>query len=246
MTTAPPAREPIWHEVECGFYAADLALWSALASEAAGPVLELGCGTGRVALRLAGEGQAVTALDRSPALVAELRRRADTAGVEVDARVAEAREFELKRRFAAILAPMQLVHLLGGPRARAELLARVAAHLAPGGVFAAALLAGGADAVGHGNPPLPDVLERDGWVYSSLPIEVRALEGGLEVRRLRQLVSPDGALTEETDAIVLDHLDPERFEAEAVGAGLEPRERVEIPPTPDHVGSIVCVLEAPR
>jgi hypothetical protein len=141
---------------------------------------------------------------------------------------------------------MQLVHLLGGPRGRAELLARVAAHLAPGGVFAAALLAGGADAVGHGNPPLPDVLERGGWVYSSLPIEVRALEGGLEVRRLRQLVSPEGALTEETEAIFLDDLDPERCEAEALGAGLEPRERIEVAPTSDHVGSIVCVLEAPR
>jgi SAM-dependent methyltransferase len=246
MTAPPATREPIWHEVECGSYAADLALWSVLASEAAGAVLELGCGTGRVALRLAGEGHAVTALDRSPALVAELRRRSHATGVAVDALVAEARRFELERRFAAILAPMQLVHLLGGPGGRAELLERVAAHLAPGGIFAAALLAGGGGAVAHGNPALPDVLERDGWVYSSLPIEVRALEGGLEVRRLRQLVSPAGALTEKTETVRLDHVEPERFEAEACGVGLEPRERIEVPPTTDHVGSIVCVLEAPR
>jgi SAM-dependent methyltransferase len=246
MTAAPAAREPTWHEVECGSYAADLAVWSGLASAAAGPLLELGCGTGRVALRLAGEGRLVTALDRSPALVADLRRRADAAGIEVEALVAEARGFELERRFAAILAPMQLVHLLGGPPARAEMLERVAAHLAPGGLFAAALLAGSADAVGHGNPPLPDVLERDGWVYSSLPIEVRARERGLEVRRLRQLVSPAGTLTEETETVRLDHLEPERFEAEAGSAGLELRERIEIPPTADHVGSIVCVLEGPR
>ncbi|MGH2988067.1 MAG: class I SAM-dependent methyltransferase, partial [Solirubrobacterales bacterium] len=65
MTAAPAAREPIWHEVECGSYTADLAVWSGLASEAAGQLLELGCGTGRVALRLAGDGHAVTALDRS-------------------------------------------------------------------------------------------------------------------------------------------------------------------------------------
>lgn len=246
MTAAPAAREPIWHQVECGSYAADLAVWSGLAGEAAGPLLELGCGTGRVALRLAGEGHVVTALDRSQALVAELRRRAEAAGVEVEALVAEARGFELERRFAAILAPMQLVHLLGGPPARAAMLERVAAHLAPGGLFAAALLAGRADAVGDGTPPLPDVLERDGWVYSSLPIEVRALEAGLEVRRLRQLVSPAGTLIEETETVRLDHLEPEGFEAEACTAGLEPRERIEIPPTADHVGSIVCVLEAAR
>ena len=106
--------------------------------------------------------------------------------------VAEAREFELDRSFAAIVAPMQLVHLLGGPAGRAAMLDRVVAGLAPGGVFAAALLAEQADAVSHGNPPLPDVLERDGWVYSSLPLEVRDVGGRLELRRLRQTVSPAG------------------------------------------------------
>ena len=58
--SATADRETIWHEVECGSYAADLALWSELAAEVAGPVLELGCGTGRVALHLAAEGREVT------------------------------------------------------------------------------------------------------------------------------------------------------------------------------------------
>jgi SAM-dependent methyltransferase len=214
-----------------------------LAREAAGPVLELGCGSGRVALRLAAAGHEVAALDRSPALIAELRRLAELAEVAIDARVADAREFELGRRFTAIVAPMQLAHLLGGPAGRAAMLARVRDHLAPGGVFAAALLATTAGPAEHGNPPLPDVLERDGWVYSSLPVEVRGLDGGLELRRLRQVVSPEGTLSERTDAIRLDDLDAARFEAEAAAAGIEPRERLEIPPTADHVGSIVCVLE---
>jgi SAM-dependent methyltransferase len=244
--TATTGGEAIWHEVECGAYSADLALWSQIAREAGGPVLELGCGTGRVALRLAGEGHEVTALDSSPALVAELRRRAQAARLDLEAVVAEAREFALEARFAAILAPMQLVHLLGGPEGRGALLARVADHLVPGGAFAPALLAERADAVAYGNPPLPDVLERDGWVYSSLPIEVRAVEGGLSVRRLRQIVSPEGSLSEEIEAIRLDDLDPDRFEAEAARAGLVPRERIGIRPTAEHVGSVVCVLEATR
>jgi SAM-dependent methyltransferase len=243
---ATAEHEAIWHQVECGSYTADLGLWGALAGEGAGPVLELGCGTGRVSLRLATEGHEVTAVDRSPPLIAELRRLAGLAEVDVDARVADAREFELERRFATVIAPMQLVHLLGGADGRAALLERVLAHLAPGGCFAAALLASTAEATDHGNPPLPDVLERDGWIFSSLPIEVRGVDGGLEVRRLRQLVSPAGELNETTEALRLDELDPERFEAEAIAAGLEPRERVEIPPTRDHVGSTACVLEAPR
>jgi SAM-dependent methyltransferase len=242
--TAAAGHEAIWHQVECGSYAADLRLWAELAREGAGPVLELGCGSGRVALRLAAEGHAVTALDRSPALIAELRRLAELAEVDVDARVADARAFELERRYATILAPMQLVHLLEGTAGRARMLARVADHLAPGGAFAVALLASRADPAAHGNPPLPDVLERDGWIFSSLPIEVRGVDGGLEVRRLRQVVSPAGELREETDSLRLDDVEPAQLEAEALAAGLQPRERIEIPPTADHVGSTACVLEA--
>ena len=41
----------VWHDVECGGYDADLPLWRELAREAGGPVLDVGAGTGRVALR---------------------------------------------------------------------------------------------------------------------------------------------------------------------------------------------------
>ena len=62
----------IWHDVECGGYEADLGLWRELAAAAGGPVLELGSGTGRVALDLAARGHDVTAVDSDPALI---RRR---------------------------------------------------------------------------------------------------------------------------------------------------------------------------
>ena len=57
-------------------------------------------------------------------------------------------------------------------------------------MFAAALLADETAADGEGGSLLPDVRELDGWVYSSLPLEVAVAGGGIEVRRLRQLVSP--------------------------------------------------------
>jgi SAM-dependent methyltransferase len=240
-----PAEEVVWHEVECGRYAADLALWSELGAEAAGPVLELGCGAGRVALHLAGRGLEVTAIDSSPALVTELRRRAAEAGLAVEAAVGDARRLEVEGRFGAIIAPMQLTHLLGGRSGRVRMLAGVAQRLHPGGAFAAALLADGLRSAGADQAgALPDVAEHQGWVYSSLPIEVRARAGGLEVRRLRQVVSPDGELREELDAIRLEQLDADSFEAEARELGLVARERIEVPPTDDHVGSVVCVLEA--
>jgi SAM-dependent methyltransferase len=248
--SAPAARKPeiaeeaIWHDVECGGYTADLPLWSELAAAAAGPVLELGCGTGRVALALAREGIEVTAVDSSPALLEESGRRAAAEGLEVELVLADARELSLERRFALVIGPMQLVHLLGGTRGRAALLRRAHAHLAPGGALALALLAERLDPALNGDPALPDVAEHGGWVYSSQPIEARRAGGGIEVRRLRQRVSPAGELVEDLDLVFLDDLDPGTLEAEAAALGFAPRERIEVPPTPDHVGSTVVVLEA--
>lgn len=246
-TSGPPAaREAIWHEVECGAYAADLALWDELVTGAAGPALELGAGTGRVSLRLAAAGHQVTGLDSSPALIGELSRRARRIGVELEAVRGDARDFDLGERFAAILAPMQLVHLLGGACGRTAMLGAAAAHVRPGGVLAAALLAdeGAGPAGADCEPPLPDVREVDGWIFSSLPLEVRDTGSAIEIRRLRQLVSPAGELSEELDTISLELLEPAQFEREAAAAGFAVRERVAVPPTADHVGSVVCILEA--
>ena len=46
----------IWHDLECGGYAEDLALWRELAMRHGGPVLDVGAGTGRTAIMLARAG----------------------------------------------------------------------------------------------------------------------------------------------------------------------------------------------
>ena len=63
-----PAVSFIWHDLECGGYAEDLALWRSLAERHGDPVLDVGAGTGRTALDLARRGHRVTALDRDPEL----------------------------------------------------------------------------------------------------------------------------------------------------------------------------------
>jgi hypothetical protein len=186
----------------------------------------------------------MTGLDRSPALIAALEQRAATRELEIEGVVGEVRDFSLGRRYAAVLAPMQLVHLLDGATGRRAMLDSVAAHLRPGGTFAAALLATDLSGSADDAPPLPDVAEHDGWVYSSLPVEVLAVAGGFEIRRLRQIVAPSGELREDLDSIRLEGLDPGDFEAEAEAAGLRLRDRLEIPATVDHVGSVLCVMEA--
>ena len=68
--------------------------------------------------------------------------------------------------------PMQVAQLLGGARGRAAMLDAVAQHLAPGGLLAIAL-ADPYDTVpaDEALPPLPDMLEIDGWVLSSTPVD---------------------------------------------------------------------------
>ena len=76
MTADAPISAVMWHDVECGTYTADLPLWRRLARDSGGPTLDVGAGTGRVALDLARAGERVTALDLDAELLAELARRA--------------------------------------------------------------------------------------------------------------------------------------------------------------------------
>jgi SAM-dependent methyltransferase len=242
-----PALEDLtvlWHDVECGSYGADLELWRELAGDAGGPLLDLGAGTGRVALDLAARGHDVLAIDSQAELLDELTRRARARGLSVGVLAADVRELALRGEYELAIAPMQLVQLLGGPAGRAALLAGVRRALRPGGRFAAAL-ADPYDAIAPADalPPLPDVLERDGWVLSSQPVDVRADDRGVAVERRRQLVAPSGELTEELSTVVLDVVGVDDFEREARRIGLRPAGRRGIPETPDHIGSTVVLLE---
>jgi hypothetical protein len=153
---------------------------------------------------------------------------------------ADARNFSLEQRFPLVIAPMQLVHIVGGHAGRVAMLERVAAHLTAGGIFAAALTDPLEALEERGDPfPLPDMLERDGWVFSSQPTSVREERGIVVMERHRQAVSPAGAVEEEMVEIALDLLGSEQFEAEARASGLEPTGRRAIPQTPEHIDSTV-------
>jgi SAM-dependent methyltransferase len=232
--------EAIWHDVECGSYEADLPLWEELAGRCGGPILELGCGTGRVALHLARRGHEVIGLDRDQELLDVLDERAK--GLKLTTLRADAREFELQEQAALVLAPTHLLQLLSSPGERGECLRSVAAALQPGGLLAAVIIEQMPEPDGA-PPPLPDVREVDGWVYSSLAIEAAIGPGEIIVRRLRQTVSPEGALSEEPNEVRIATFTAGSLEAEAEAAGLRPLGQREIAPTDLHVGSKVVLLE---
>lgn len=232
----------LWHDIECGGYAADLPLWRELAAASGSPVLDVGCGTGRVALDLAAQGHAVTGLDLDASLLETLRERAGDLPVETVA--ADARDFDCKRRFPLVIAPMQTVQLLGGAEGRAAFLRCARAHLEPDGILAMALAEGidvyDEDLAAAALPP--DVRAVDGVVYSSQPVAVRAQEGVLTIERVRHAVGPTGRQAAEADVIALDAVTPAELEDEGRAAGLEPLPRRTIEPTDEHVGSTVVLL----
>ncbi len=229
---APPARDAsaIWHEAECGGYAADLALWGELAAERE-PILEIGCGTGRVSSYLARRGHDVFGLDSDPRLIEGL----------ANARLGDARQFELDRSFGLVLAPMQLIQLLANGEERRGCLGCIAAHLAPDGLSAFAIVESMPEPT-DGASPLPDTREVDGWVYSSLPVDARVDDDAIRVRRLRQTVSPQGEFSEELYEVALRTLDAGTLEAEAKDVGLIPAGRRAIAPSDAHVGSTVVLF----
>lgn len=241
-----PATAVIWHDIECGGYEADLALWRETVDGAEGPLLDLGCGTGRVAFDLARAGHELYGLDLDPELVAAFNHRAAAAGLSATATVGDARDFSLGPEFAIVLAPMQLIQLLATPAERVACMGCARRHLRPGGTMAIAIVDGFPDElIEEAPPPLPDTREIDGWVYSSLPLDATLDAGAIVVRRLRQTVSPQGGLSDELDEIPLRLLSAETVEAEALEAGFALAGRLQVSPTDAHVGSVVVLLEAP-
>jgi SAM-dependent methyltransferase len=236
--------EVVWHDVECGAYAADLPLWRALAEAEPGPVLDVGAGAGRVALELARHGHDVCALDRDPALLAELAARAGAAGLDVRTKVADAAGFELPGPpFGLILVPMQTIQLLPGRAARAAFLASAREHLAAGGLVALALSEEMRAFEADPRHPLPpDTGERDGWRYLSYPVAIRPRGDVVVLERVRQAIAPDGSASTAEDTIELASLTAPQLESEGAAAGFRPEPRARVAETDAHLGATVVML----
>jgi SAM-dependent methyltransferase len=242
----PSIGAALWHDLECGSYDADLPLWRELADAASGPVLEIGCGTGRAALDLAAHGHHVTGLDANRELTRALAARAGKAALPVTALALDARSFVLGRRFALAIAPMQLMQLLGGPSGRGRTLTCVRAHLEPGGVLAAALADPFDGFAPDSRPPLPSRRHPEEWALSSTPIALRSGERRIEIDLHRRAISPSGGLSEEVVTIRLDRVEPDALAREGAAAGFRPLPHRHVPETHHHVGSTVVMLQAPE
>lgn len=115
----------------------DVAFFRRLANEVGGPVLEIGCGTGRVSIPLAEDGHEVVGIDRSPAMLrlAEARRAAQPS--DVAARLTfvqgDMTTLDLGRRFALIVAPSRVFQFALTSDAQRSALRAMKAHMRPEG-----------------------------------------------------------------------------------------------------------------
>jgi SAM-dependent methyltransferase len=113
----------------------DIDFYRSLARESGGPVLELGCGTGRVLLPIASEGIACTGLDPSEAMLEEFRRKGPPANLELVR--GGMQDFDCGAgRFSLIFSAFRAFQHLLTVEDQLACLAAVRRHLAPGGVFA--------------------------------------------------------------------------------------------------------------
>jgi SAM-dependent methyltransferase len=128
-------RDAQAYDLEDGGYDADVPLTEQLARTLGGPVLDLACGTGTMALRLAAQGYEVTGVDIVPEMIGWASQKAAAQDLAVEWVVADVRTFSLGKEFT-------FIYMLGNAyqhfltRADQEaLLARIREHLCPDGCF---------------------------------------------------------------------------------------------------------------
>ena len=118
----------------------DVAFWVRIAAAQPGPVLELGCGTGRITLPIAKSGTLLVGIDRSEPMLARARRRLRRARLADRALLVrgDIRALPFRRRtaFGCVIAPYGVLQSLTRERDLQDTLASVARVLRRGGLFA--------------------------------------------------------------------------------------------------------------
>ncbi len=126
-----------FYDPEFGEYEEDVPLFLNFARRTGDPILEVGCGTGRVLIPLAEAGYTVTGVDISPAMLERARAKAEAAGLmdRITLVHTDVRDLDLGRTFALIIyaANSFMHHTTQDEQLR--VLARLRDHLKPGGLL---------------------------------------------------------------------------------------------------------------
>jgi SAM-dependent methyltransferase len=140
----------------------DVAFWTRLAREARGPVLDVGCGTGRITLPMLEAGADVDGFDLSRPMLARLQEKARARDFWPGLKCADMRDFTLPRRYALIAIPFNaFLHNLTTDDQLATL-SRCREHLADGGALVMHVSCFSAQSIlDSGGPPVLELERRD-------------------------------------------------------------------------------------
>jgi SAM-dependent methyltransferase len=153
------------------------------ARSSGGPVVELGVGTGRIAVPIASEGIRVIGVDSSRGMLDVCAEHAALAGVELDLRLGDFREPPVDETVPLVICPFRsLLHMKTDDDCR-QVLAAVRGLLRPGGRFVFDVFAPSAEDIEetHGRwiEREPEIFERADWdvATGALILSVRGPQG---------------------------------------------------------------------
>ncbi len=145
-----------FYDLRYGDFLDDLAMYVGFAARTGGPILELGCGTGRLLIPLAREGYEVTGVDISTEMLKRAREKAIAAGVHERVELIEGdiRTFSTPKKFPLALSAVSSFMALDSLEKQISGLVNVHKALRPGGILILDLF----------NPNPSVLLEGDGRV----------------------------------------------------------------------------------
>src|SRR3954452_22947968 len=113
----------------------DVGFYLEEARRAGGPVVELGVGTGRIAVPIAADGIRVIGIDSSRGMLEVCARRAALAGVDVDLRLGDLREPPVRERVPLVICPFRSMLHMHSDEDRRRAFAAARKLLRPAGRF---------------------------------------------------------------------------------------------------------------
>lgn len=187
----------------------DVAFYVSEARRAGGPVVELGIGTGRIAVPTAAEGIRVIGVDSSPGMLEVCREQGRLAGVEqlLDLRLGDIKEPPVKERVRLVTCPFRSFLHLQDDDERLQALHSVRELLVPGGRFIFDVFA----------PDRADIEQTDGrWLEREPGIFERA-DWDTEARTLTLSVRGETGAT----SFMLAWLTPDEWRGRIERAGFQ-------------------------
>jgi SAM-dependent methyltransferase len=186
----------------------DVAFYLEEARRSGGPVVELGVGTGRIALPIAADGIDVIGIDSSRGMLDVCARRAALAGVQLDLRVGDLRDPPVRERVPLVICPFRSYLHLHTDEERRRALDAARALLRPRGRLAFDVFAPAANDIEQTHDRW---LEREPGIWERAVWDTRARTLTLSVRR-----EADPETT-----MALAWIDPDEWQALLEEAGFE-------------------------